>query len=387
MALYSAKFDAYSAVWKNSCLDTVCNWYGFLDVMDGFYDDVIPKFTAYVYGTYANITFNDILISVPSYEFGLVKSEDRDIRTFEFSYIRVQMMGQALEFLRDLGIDVDGETSVLRKFNENCNPTRVDFAFDFVNYCTSIDNDIFVKFDNFTKNSTRNLSESGRLCIHGHKSGIGYTKRIGSSERTIYIGSPTSDRLLRIYDKYLERKSANNGVFADTSFGNPADVFDWTRIEWQLRNESALKYLYAPKFTFMGVLNEIYSFYNIYAKSNGNKFTSWLDWWAPENLEKYLVLYEQKTNFVSKREKLHRYIKRQIPSLIAYAADVGLDQLIKEIQDYLTQIQTPNAMEELEEKRLTELYKLTKRLCEISENNELSGLQHITNENGILKFK
>lgn len=385
MGYYNAKIDAYTAVWSSASLQEITDYYHLTEIMTGFYDDIIPRYTAYVFGTYANISFNGILFQIPSYEWQFQMTGD--VEKFIFSQIRVSMMGRALDFLRDLSIPIDDpNNSPLFILNSKCNPTRIDFAFDFINYCTEIDKDPFVLFDNFTHINT-NLSESGRLVIKGQKSGVSFKKINGASERTIYIGSPSSDKILRVYDKYLERTVKNNGIF-DTSIYPDIDVKDWIRIEWQLRNILAYKYLYAGNFDFKAVLREICEQYDIYPKSRPNgTFKSWLQFFNFDTIMEHLQLLNKTEIYQTNAEKLRKYVDRNIDILLCYCLQNGIDSLVQKIKDRLQTLQKPIADDQSDQLRQVQLYKLTKRLCEISQNNELSGIKYLTIKNNYLMFK
>jgi len=71
------------------------------------------------------------------------------------------------------------------------------------------------------------MSKSIRQKRYTCKSGY-YDLVTGSSGETIYLGSPKSDRRLRIYDKAKEQK---------------LDDIKWIRFEFQLRNDNATSFL------------------------------------------------------------------------------------------------------------------------------------------------
>lgn len=95
--------------------------------------------------------------------------------------------------------------------NPRVHISRLDVTCDLLN-----SNDITIeKLNSFIK--------EGRYVCKSQR----FLTGIGSDEKWIYFGSPTSERRLRIYDKAMEQ-----GV-----------DYPWLRFEFQLRNKSALSFL------------------------------------------------------------------------------------------------------------------------------------------------
>lgn len=382
---WTLKIDAFTGVFQDCTLQRVCEFLHINHLMEGFYEEVVPSYTTTVTGQAAVLNFCDIIFMINGFEFNMASQlvGKNNLKVYKFSKIRIQLLGKALDFLRDTGLDVDSDSSPLRIPQPDFNLTRVDFAFDFVNYLNISGTDIFEKFDDFTRRKSVNLSPSGRLLIHGHASGIGFSKHFGATERTFYIGSPTSDRVLRTYDKYLERTVANNGVF-DNPF--TFECSDWTRIEWQLRNVQAIKIFYSPNFSPANILGEIYEFYNIYS-ANGYNFITWKKFFDPEVITEKLEFFLPNGNFVSKRERNERYIARNLCSISLYILYHGWDNFRCLIEKYLSDLQEPKPDKDREYLRENQLFVLTKRLCEISDNGELSGVPYLDQSSGKITIK
>lgn len=296
---YRMKIDAYSAVWKDCDLSVVLDYYYLSKPFSGFWSDAVPCFAQMSYGDVVKFIYNDVLLSFWQSDFeSALASCGGDFASLpkcHFRKVQISMMGQGLDYLRSLGLDVDSDHSILRVVNPNFHVTRCDFAFDFVNYDLGFD--LFQMFEKFVSRGDT-LSKEGRLCVRGRPGGLTYQKKYGSNERTFYIGSPSSERVLRVYDKYLERRQASGGVFMDTSFGDPSSVSSWVRIELQTRKTLTGKMLFADNFAPDAILEDISRFYQIYRSGCNSYFRSFIDFFNPEVVKKHLVLM-QNTNFVS----------------------------------------------------------------------------------------
>ncbi|PWM37287.1 MAG: hypothetical protein DBX65_01465 [Oscillospiraceae bacterium] len=296
---YRMKIDAYSAVWKDCELSSVLDYYQLSKPFSGFWSDAVPCFAQMCYGDVVKFIYNDVLLSFWQSDFesalAACGGDFASLPNCHFRKVQISMMGHGLDYLRSLGLDVDSDHSILRVVNPNFHVTRCDFAFDFINYDLGFD--LFQMFEKFVSRGDT-LSKEGRLCVRGRPGGLTYQKKYGSNERTFYIGSPSSERVLRVYDKYLERRQASGGVFMDTSFGDPTSVSSWVRIELQTRKTLTQKMLFADNFAPDSILEDISRFYQIYRSGCNSYFRSFIDYFTPEVVKKHLVLM-QNTTFVS----------------------------------------------------------------------------------------
>ena len=258
------KIDYYTSVWESSSIRDVLSFLGISNALDSFLSSGYHVYDA-VYATSLKLVYNDILLELPYEDIVLMQKPVEDllqldyIKDFKFSKIRLSLSGKALDFLRSTGLDVE---DYLRQNPEDLqlpyHVTRCDIAFDFINF----HGDFLQKCYEFVDNPAK-LLPSGRLAIIGVCGGVSF-KTVRGIQRTLYLGAPTSERYLRIYDKKLERSSRNGGVFMDTQFGDPAAVKSWIRFEWQLRKEKARTILYGSGGDnfYMAVLREIFEFYS-----------------------------------------------------------------------------------------------------------------------------
>ena len=162
----------------------------------------------------------------------------------KFNYIRVDISGSGLDYIRSLGIDLDThfkDEEYLAGhhygFDLTYHLTRVDTAFDLINYHPDfLDRQIEIcrKCGN---------PDTLRIGIADKKGGgLAYSIREGD-QKTLYLGTGRSDRVLRIYDKLLQfRKGGILGSCpynVTTSDGTVLVPSSWIRIELQCRRPNA----------------------------------------------------------------------------------------------------------------------------------------------------
>lgn len=376
MKFFTGKIDAFSCVFENHSLLDVSEFLGITDKVTGFFNEAVPTLSAYMIQTQYRLIFENIVFEFPVLEYNNVLRNSPDcIMTENYSKIRLALMGKGLDYLRSLNIDVD---TVLRKRIQNMHVTRVDFAFDFINR----DYDIIKCLHDFLYDKPA-LTAQNRLSIQGLKAGLSYTQKYGSSEKTIYLGSSAGERMLRIYDKKLEQSRKTNGILTNTDFGNPSEIENWTRVEWQLRKEAAMKILYNSDGTeegYKAILKALSDFYQIIRVETGRPLQKWADWFSTDSLNS--LIYKN-ANFVPKRgtaERNDTYIEDTvITNLLIYVLRHGEERLIYLLRNKLKQIQTIQNDDILESIRLATLFKVTKALCECSPTGTLDGIVKLEN--------
>lgn len=235
-----AKIDWFTAVFKNCSVADVLNAielekFDTVDFEKVFADRLltsvgaVPEVLFNFNGVVIQLRYESVL-----YELGLneLTEEDyNDLFYLPFQYIRMDISGKGLDYLRSIGIDVD---TVLRQefklTTGEYHPTRCDVAFDLVDYCGDF------------------VTECRKLCAANQdpvthrvpaqsKGGIKWSDR-GGDQNTLYLGSVGSDRLLRIYDKKLQFVQANKWQ-SDSPFKHGDHLPDtWIRIELQVRRPS-----------------------------------------------------------------------------------------------------------------------------------------------------
>ena len=156
-----------------------------------------------------------------------------------FRAIRVDISGGGLDTLRAYGYDVDKIFSTPLELPEgkSYHLTRADFAFDLVDYMPTF-------LDENIKLCREFAQESGRVLVQNSAT-MKYSIRVGD-QKTLYLGSPRSDAMLRIYDKKLQFEQANKfqSQCPYRVAGTGALPQSWIRIELQTRKSKVMPLLY-----------------------------------------------------------------------------------------------------------------------------------------------
>lgn len=250
-------------------------------------------------------------------------------------YIRIDMSGSGLDWLRNIGIDVDSnyrDVNILTLDGElNCHCTRLDTAFDFVNYQGDFLNR-FIDGLNLIGNSATGVVP----IIKSPTCGLKYSVRTGL-ETTVYLGTGKSDKLLRIYDKKKQFETA--GKMALCPYVCNGELPEsWFRIELQCRREPTChKVLFGGD--MLSTLRFIDESFAVCGKDR-KKLICWINLFDWESLPR-IIQNAKCVQFVSRREKAERYIKNTaIGNLGICAAYNGINAIIKWLNDWLVQLQT-----------------------------------------------
>lgn len=204
--------------------------------------------------------FNGMILKIRGYDLqqllsdhGLADADelDADVFSWVFPYLNLTLSGSTLAFLRESGVDVNSIlfAPLIVPNDASYHVTRVDFAFDFINYKSDF-------LDNCIDQISRSTLPSGRLMSIGAGNGMCYTLRNGSKEKTLYLGSSKSNKLLRIYDKNMQYqfKQGSNPYAEGDELPS-----SWIRLELQTRREAEChKLLYGCNGDMMKVLRYVY---------------------------------------------------------------------------------------------------------------------------------
>lgn len=180
---------------------------------------------------------------------------DEDLFHARINDLRVDIGGQALDFLRSNSFDPEyffrDSQLFLDEFGlGGWHYTRCDIAFDFVNYNA----DIIEKCITYAKN---NETATGRLRICNIDSPQVYKIYDGDS-KAFCVGAASSDRRLKIYDKKLEQSDPITGLYKKpNAYSDPES---WIRMECKFANKQANDIL-STKQDFFDYLIFIYKKY------------------------------------------------------------------------------------------------------------------------------
>lgn len=259
-----SKIDWLSLVFVDKSFNDVFEFLQIHDLIDvdEFFEE--RYFQSYSFSDNLAFRFNNIFFCAMDVD----KYSNLDVNTFfdlVYPRIKVDLSGQALDFLRSHYIDFLGfepgyiearftDPEIHEHFNSHI--SRIDYAFDFLNYMPTVLDDMI----EFIKSTKNDKDEYWVGFGKGHSAKCSLKL---FDQKTLYIGSPQSDKLLRVYDKKIQAKKSTEVAALYETYERPDS---WIRFELQLRNkfshnfaltgrssEQVLKYIYDNyKFTFKG---------------------------------------------------------------------------------------------------------------------------------------
>lgn len=313
-AIFS-KIDWLSFVFVDKSFNDVFEFLQIEDLIDvdEFFEE--KYFQSYSFSDNLAFRFHGIFLAAMDVD----KYSNLDVNTFfdvVYPRIKVDLSGQALDFLRGYYIDtLKNEPGYMEKrftdpdihLHFNSHITRIDYAFDFLNYMPTI-LDEMIEFIKSTQN------EKGDYWV-------GFGKRGFSSkcslklfdQKTLYVGSPQSDKLLRVYDKKIQANKSTEVASLYETYERPDS---WIRFELQLRNNFSHNFALTGRSSEQ-VLKYIYDNYNFHFKGTPCGF--WQQLWRWEEIPSII----QNQSFVyakpeTPEEQFQKWIKRNIKYLIKF---------------------------------------------------------------------
>lgn len=260
------KLDYFQAVFNDVDFAYVLEWLGlpvnkFGDFLTNSYERGLG------YDTHIGYRFENISIETRvDYLIKYNESGEHDLVYWTFSKIFLIVSGKGLDYLRSLGIAVDERFRRQPEVNEVSgkpvmHPTRCDFAFDLINYQASFLDDCLSHLSNYSQ----------WVPLSGQMAPIKFSVRTGD-QKTLYLGSPRSDKLLRVYDKKMEQSDRYGNLAS-----SPVDyeVDSWIRVEYQTRNDETWRILYGEG-DYLSIFRYIFDRYTFKA-ADGKPAQFWLD--------------------------------------------------------------------------------------------------------------
>ena len=284
--------------------------------------------------------YNGIMLETSSFNF---YGQDIDLSIFDIVVpkIRLELSGSALDYLRSIGVDMNSYRFVVPDLPDggSYHFTRCDWAFDFINYMPD-----FV--DRMIHHCTTHSLQSGRIPLASTKGAIG-CKLVTGNQKTVYLGSPQSDRMLRVYDKRLQ--SINLGTQTYVKPNPYGDPDSWFRIEWQTRNKMANNLVLDKSLDFKHILKLIFDKYAFADGTVNNHNVSrstvdfWLDLFNWTDLETRIIQNAKYVQYESPEEKVIASFKSvMIRTFIFTYSLLGREAFEKMINDYLRGLDLPD---------------------------------------------
>lgn len=267
------KIDALTAVFQNCSIVDVLNAFEISHNLTQDYVEIFKSRFLTTYGYSGDFRMNidyiglqvhlmDVMQIFKKYDVDLIE----EIDPYEFfctnlPYIRIDMMGKALDQIRSMGVKIDDMIwQPLQGIPEGgaYHYTRMDFAYDLINYKPE-----FIHLCRAACELYKS-ENSGRVSLKGVEAGCSFTSKTGS-EDTLYLGKGGGDRCLRMYDKKMQY--VDGGIFDEDHVSYKVDGYlpdTWIRIELQCRREATIhKMIEGKNADFLGVFRFIYDHYAI----------------------------------------------------------------------------------------------------------------------------
>lgn len=261
-------------------------------------------------GTSYCIRYNGILFQLPYYElvYGIEKSIEElteyDLLNFNFDKIRMDISASGLDYLRNKGIDIENlfRSELANESLDNgfeYHFTRIDYAFDLINYKPEFLKRCYAMCSAYESGKGRVTCGAGlQGKDDGSVGGLKWSYKCGS-ENTLYLGSPGSEKLLRIYDKKLEYESKNKYASECPYKVNGELPESWIRIEFQHRNETLLL---AENYSAESVFKYIFKRFAIKNGQGDHRYTKICDDWLNLYDWSKIPAILQNANFAELRE-------------------------------------------------------------------------------------
>lgn len=270
MSIYT-KIDTYSVILYSASIRDVISY---LDLSTQFLDDVSKNSYA-KHEVKTGDTFvwssNGIRFECRYDEYNL-HYQASSIFDVTWTYLRIYLSSEGLDFIENSHSDIEGyslqilfsDPDFWTPISEFHKVTRCDFAFDYINENAGEFQRLFKIISNADFNSK--LSSCGRLINGSTPGGLSYSYH-GGAQRTIYIGSPGSERLLRIYDKRYQYTDPSGNFNIENVpqriLDDNVSIDSWYRLELQARSTYAEPYLISSQGDFRYIMGEIAAQYDI----------------------------------------------------------------------------------------------------------------------------
>jgi hypothetical protein len=222
--------------------------------------------------------------------------------------------------------------------------TRCDWAFDFINYKPE-----FV--DCLIDHINTHKLPSERVPLASTKGAIS-CKVVTGGQKTVYLGSPQSDRMLRVYDKRMQYVNLQTNTYTKLNpFGDPDS---WFRIEWQTRNMFANNLVHGVDeqgrpADFKSILKDIFTRYAFADGTIDNNHTTRpvVDFWNSlfnwQELESRIVLNQKYVQPTTAEDRIIQSFERtMIRTFLLYYSILGREEVEKRVNMYLRQLEHPD---------------------------------------------
>lgn len=254
-----------------------------------------------LHGVSINVPYFDFIQRMDKIDLEDMRDNAACIQSFQsstFPSIRLTLSGTGLDYLRSLHVPIDDiiDNGFSVGQNQDYHVTRLDVAFDLIDYKGNFYDDLLsVCCDNMV-GYTVPVKDGKGVCFSGN---------VGAN-KTIYLGSPSSDRMLRVYDKRWQLERGNQWFQKCPYRKDNLLPETWIRIELQLRTKQVASFL-ESKLDPLGMFKFIYDKYAIRKTVQrfdcgrarfGDVVDTWNDLFNFDEIAYHLVPSEPNVNFV-----------------------------------------------------------------------------------------
>ena len=338
------KIDWFTCVFFNCTMNDVLSW---LEVSDCVTDFCLSRFEqSRGYDMLFKFNYNGILLEASQFSFYGHDFDDVGIFDVVVPKIRLELSGSGLDYLRSLGVYMEMQRLVVPELPEGASYhcTRCDWAFDFINYHGD-----FV--DKLIDHINTHKLPSERVPLASTKGAIS-CKVVTGGQKTVYLGSPQSDRMLRVYDKRMQHIDLGTQVYNKPNPYNNPDT--WFRIEWQTRNKFANNLAFGVDADgvpsdFKSILRDIF---DLYAFADGTCDSNhmsrppvefWLLLFNWQDLEKRIIQNFESVEFISASERcINSFCSTQIRNFLFVYSILGRKSFEDLCNSYLVELQKPD---------------------------------------------
>lgn len=346
------KYDYYTAVFENLSLPELFQLIGLDNFLPEnafeYFNSMRPTLLSGSPVVFFNL--HGISINLPYFEFvdRMEKIELEDMKsnsicleafkTVIFPNIRLTLSGTGLDFLRSQGISIDDiiDNGYSLKENQAYHVTRLDVAFDLIDYKGNFYDDLLVV-------CTENMV--GYTVPVKDGKGVVFSGNVGAN-KTIYLGSPSSDRMLRVYDKRWQFERSGQWLEKCPYRKNNMLPETWIRIELQMRTKQVAGFL-ASKLDPKSTLKYIYDKYAIRKTEKrfdcgkarfGDVVDTWNELFDFDEITYLLEKCEPKENFVqfeTRVEKSEEVVFKNLKHIITYFGVHGIEEGFRILNSFL----------------------------------------------------
>lgn len=338
------KIDWLTFVFSDCSMDDVLKWihldHAVSDFLAGCYEQ------SKGYDEVFRFVYNGVLLETSKMSF--YGNDGIPVFSAVCPKIRLDLSGSALDYLRSIGVDMDTYRLVKPELPVGgCyHVTRCDWAYDLVNYRPEF-------LDRLIDHIFKHRTPADRVPLAGTRSAVSF-KIMTGGQKTVYLGRPQSDKLLRVYDKRMQFTNRSTNTYIRENPYNDPD--SWIRLEWQTRNKTAheLALSVSPTGEYNDPKRILKKIFELYAFADGtvdnhNVTRPVVDFWNElfdwKDVESRII---QNAKFVELKtpdqQVIDSFESVMMRTCIFYLTLLGREEFVKRCNAYLRNLEKPDSV-------------------------------------------